>query len=144
MNRTKFTKTYILSVLILLLFSCSEKPTVKYNIPTALKENSEAVEIIEDMALAVSRLNKAMTDVAQLVVEYETDKDDKSIFKDMGQRAEASIKAQEVADSKRVISEIRISATRLKKDLTSQQAKALDKELDAIEKQIGDIKVEKQ
>ncbi len=139
MSTNKFTQNIVaLLFLALLMFSCSDKPTVKYNIPEELEENKEAVEIIEDMALAVSKLNKGMQEAAKFSIALEKGKSEMS----MKQMLKSTMMVQDIANAKDEIGNIREKAKSLQKDLRAREITALNRELSYIEKQIGNIDTE--
>ncbi len=138
MNKHKLIKNFTVLSLLLLLFSCSEKPTIKYSVPEELEDNKEAIEIIKDMALEVSKLNKAMQESVKFSIALEKGQSDMSMKKML----ESTMMVQNIANAKDEIVTIREKAKSLEKDLRTRQKTALNRELSYIEKQIGNIDTE--
>lgn len=151
MRKVKLVNKFTLLCIVIILSACSKKaPKVEYEIPTELKDNEKAVELIEDVAESVQNINNGFAkmivvsfDVKEKYEEKEDGENNEEKTGSVWQIAKAGISALKMAHEQEKMKEMIKQADSLKKELTVKQCIALDTTLARLERQVGKVDIDK-
>ena len=126
----------LLLILLCLWASCSQKRKVDYVVPANLKDQPEAVAVIDEMAEAVGECQAAMQKAVKFAISVEKNNTDSL---SVGQGIKGAFAVSKVMLAKKHIDEAKDRAAVLSQELSVKQILALDSVIKQMESQIGDI-----
>ena len=117
----------------------SKVEEIQLEIPVALVDNADAMELIEDMTDAVNSTRKNMAEGAKFAIEHEKNGSDSLTFR---QGVKGGIFAMKMMLSARKIEKIREKVKQLKPELNEPEWTALEVKINELEARVGDLNPE--